>query len=1439
MKAKGLEFFDDLIVIYKSQIEIKDKYPRMRSLLERVCKDLTYKEVIQFPNLFSRLNFVCDKTKLGKGKTYQINSLRINANKVLHSGLLPSEDEFLQDLKSLANTLSHFYGITIPQELSAVLPTKEYYKPKPRRGEKRNRLRVEVVSTDEHYIYAFDEENSTEDPIKIKHHITGLNAEFNPTVANLWKSCQLNLIDVTIDDEGVYYPGLIILEPDYLIDVSSLAECMKEYGRHPLNFIQSKFEAIKNSKHILLGNIANLFLDEFVNEKPESPVVYNETIKKAFKSSPFEFSTCEEIDADFFQDTQSQFLNIRNIVNNVFPNGGIERENALLEPNFICEQLGVQGRLDFLQLDSKNRKKIVIELKSGKAPFPDADTSLIGINHRSQAFLYQIIIQQILEVSFKDLSTFILYSKYADPKSNLRLTYPSMAEIREILNIRNLIVVNERSIAIDRTESKTKAIVSSITPETLITNKNTNQNFLDRFIIPQINHFTSFFQNASPIESEYFHSFYSFVAREHYNSKAGDSQSDSTKGISSLWRSTLEEKFESGDILTDLTIEENRTSLNQPTIKLKIPKYEQDFLPNFRRGDIVILYERNKRGDDVRNKQIFKGSIQDINPTEITIRIRYQQRNQSVLPQESKYAVEHDFLDSSYNTMYRGLYSFLQANKDRKDLLLHQRLPGQDITRNLSHSYGSKDIDQIVLKAKMAKDYFLLIGPPGTGKTSLALKSMVEEFLVDPNCNILLLSYTNRAVDEICDSLNTVNGNPDYIRIGTELSCDPTHRDRLLDRIIVQADNRNEVKAKIQEHRIFVGTVASISGKTELFKLKHFQVAIIDEASQILEPSLLGILSAKNKAGGNAVDKFILIGDHKQLPAVVLQQEEFSKIENPDLQKIGLYDRRNSLFERLYNLHKSQKSSLVWGMLHKQGRMHPEIALFPNYSFYKGQLDVVPREHQLSNLEYRHVDHSNPFQKLIASKRLAFIPSETHTSDKTNKTNTFEAKIAKELVKNIYDLYNSSGIPFSSDETVGIIAPYRSQIALIRREIHDLKIPALDAISVDTVERFQGSQRDIIIYTFSVNQHYQLDFLANTIEDDGQTIDRKLNVALTRAKKQLFVLGNPAILSTNLIYYRFIEFIRSKSGYIFERPAEILKGNFVVEDPDTDVQIGNNIYEPDSSFVSAFEKVVIQPIQADERTTYSHMLYGNNNDFNRMNVIEYGRTDFDQETLGFTSEEKVNLYCFYNMRKHYFSSLAIFNTFKDYLNTAFINSNHRIAFIDFGCGPLTSGLAFQKSFAETPNFHFDYVGIDTSSAMLEKAQEFAVSGLFNRDTRFQFASSINTISEDYWDSIFTLSNTVILNFSYLFGNLSSDDAESLALRMNALLDKFPLNRFILVFQNSALEKRNRSYNSFKKLVPRLRSITEFPKVETVMYRNAIMSKYDKSETVFYELLSNA
>ena len=114
-----------------------------------------------------------------------------------------------------------------------------------------------------------------------------------------------------------------------------------------------------------------------------------------------------------------------------------------------------------------------------------------------------------------------------------------------------------------------------------------------------------------------------------------------------------------------------------------------------------------------------------------------------------------------------------------------------------------------------------------------------------------------------------------------------------------------------------------------------------------------------------------------------------------------------------------------------------------------------------------------------------------------------------------------------------MIVPYRSQIASVRRELEKLGIPALQDITIDTVERYQGSQRDVIIYSFTVQKHYQLDFLtANRFEEDGQTIDRKLNVAITRARCQLLMTGNGQILCSDSVFRELLRFTEKRDAVL-------------------------------------------------------------------------------------------------------------------------------------------------------------------------------------------------------------------------------------------------------------------------------------------------------------------
>ena len=1103
------ELYGELLLLCRNEVCSLHDYRILRESFERVIREKIQLVGLQTTDLAARINYFSNSAALDNKTRNALHTFRLTSNDVLNHRKAPVKEEFLRDVLVVAGVYSRLFETAIPQELLLLLPADGSFSSMKRvKTERIRRMRVSFEYADDTFLYVIPVDEVCEESWKIRYHVAGVNEEFAEGVADYWRHAQLNLLDVTVNQDGTYTPSFIVLEPDYLIDISSLAECYKEYGSHPINYFMNRLVPIDNARPLLLGNIANLFLDEWIHADVEEPD-YVDCMKKAFRQYSIELAACEELlepekEKAFFNDCRMHFEHIRQTVLQTFKESGyrLDKSDAVLEPSYICEALGVQGRLDYMQRDMKS----FIEMKSGKAD----EYALKGRvepkeNNRVQMLLYMAVLEYSMNVDHRKQRPYLLYTRYP-------LLYPaqaSWAQVRRIIALRNRIVAMEYGVQMHNHTSYTANLLAQINPQTLNV-KGKRGYFWEQYLQPGITRFQERLSLLSPLERNYLYTLYNFITKELYASKSGNVEGDVRTGAASLWLNTLEEKKEAGEILYDLCIIENKASKpHKPTITLQFPDYGDSFLPNFRVGDVVVLYERNRSEDNVTNKLVVKGNVEWLTATEICIRLRASQRNLAVFPQESLYAIEHDYMDTAFRCMYMGLSAFMEANQERKDLFLGRRIPLFDEEYIAEKSHFIDDFERVAAKAMAAKDYFLLVGPPGTGKTSRALRRMVENFYEKPDTQILLLAYTNRAVDEICSSLNAIVPEVNYIRIGSELSCDERFREHLVENVLASCHNRKDVRRCLSECRVYVGTVASVSAKTELFKLKRFDVAIIDEATQILEPQLLWLLMAKAADGRNAVGKFVLIGDHKQLPAVVLQSKEDSEVHDEELRDIGLCNLKDSLFERLYRLHMSGKDSLVLDMLCRQGRMHPGVASFPNQAFYGGKLEPVGLTHQMEYIECP----------------LLFMPSSRDRESLSGKTNRYEARMVADCAERVW--METSGT-FDAHRTLGIITPYRSQIALIRKELQAKGIPQLMDVSVDTVERYQGSERDVIIYSFCVNYRHQLKFLPNLTEENGVLIDRKLNVALTRARKRLVIIGVPEILSLDPIYRHLLEFIGVK-----------------------------------------------------------------------------------------------------------------------------------------------------------------------------------------------------------------------------------------------------------------------------------------------------------------------
>ena len=1080
-----------------------------------------------FGNLSSQVESLCRQHNIAPQDIVAIQKMRRHSNS--YAPILPEDVAY--DCRALAIFVSAVVQEAIPSFLVGKIPA-------------HGRITENIQITNYRYIrcivrewdestiqVAVTNQDSSEELLTVDYMNTPDYIDFSYLRPMLREGMQLNLLDCTVTRKKVI-PRLIVVEPDYLIDISTIANCFESYGHHPLLFTVNRLTPRLSNKHIVLGNFAGSALDDIINH----PAGYDikETFRSNFREKALDYATCPDFDAaSFKQDAERQVENIKGIVDEIFQT--FDREKAILEPSFVCERLGIQGRVDLMTTDLK----LLVEQKSGKNTFierkyKNPHGSLHVEKHYVQVLLYYGILQYNFQLSPKNAHIQLLYSKYPLPDGLLEVE-PLQKLIREAIRFRNQAVATEFWMA----ENGFDRMLPLLTPQTLNVEKQ-NDNFYNRYLLPQLTETLAPLHQLNDLERAYFTRMMTFVIKEQLVSKVGVQEGVGNSNAD-LWNMPLAEKKETGNIYTELTIiEKGRSSSfnGYDTITLAVPQQGEDFLPNFRRGDMIYLYAYKKNeAPDVRKSILFKGSLQEIHSNSIVVHLNDGQQNPDLISGDY-FAIEHAGSDIGGTSAIRSLYTFITSNEERRQLLLGQRVPCVDKSLTLSRSYHP-DYDEIILKAKQAQDYFLLIGPPGTGKTSQALQFLVREQLAEKSkvqsskfkvqSSILLLAYTNRAVDEICNMLT--ENELDYIRIGNEFSCDPKYSDHLLKEVLDENATLNSIKSTLADAQIVVATTSTMNSNAALFNIKHFDLAIIDEASQILEPNIIGLLTVRH-AERRAIKRFILIGDHKQLPAVVQQQDTLEAEEtNNSLKDIHLLSCANSLFERLILTERAAGRTDFIGTLHKQGRMHPDIADFANRKFYaREQLECVPLAHQLEQTLAYNETSEDETDDVLKAHRMIFIPSKPcRQLNISEKVNTEEARIITDLLRR---LYRQLGNNFDPQKSIGVIVPYRNQIAMIRKEIEKLGIPELEEISIDTVERYQGSQRDIILYSFTIQSRYQLDFLtANTFYEDGQPIDRKLNVAITRARKQLILTGNEPTLRHNQLFAELIDYIKEKGGY--------------------------------------------------------------------------------------------------------------------------------------------------------------------------------------------------------------------------------------------------------------------------------------------------------------------
>ncbi|WP_299270524.1 AAA domain-containing protein [Halorientalis sp.] len=412
--------------------------------------------------------------------------------------------------------------------------------------------------------------------------------------------------------------------------------------------------------------------------------------------------------------------------------------------------------------------------------------------------------------------------------------------------------------------------------------------------------------------------------------------------------------------------------------------------------------------------------------------------------------------------------ALLKQSPEKKAVLFGRRDPefGADDTTYIDNNEAQ---NKAVSLAVRAEDVALIHGPPGTGKTYTLARTV--RALVERGDRVLLTAFTNRAVDNAIEALEQ-QGFEDVVRVGTETGVRPDMQGyRLPD-----SGDPQELAGRLRDASVVAATTASC-GST-VMREQSFDVALVDEAGQLTEPATLAAVSLAEKS--------VLVGDHQQLPPVVQAADDDGDGAAAPLQ--------TSLFERLIETHPE-----AGVMLDRQYRMSQRIQAFASQEFYDGQLRPATGEvagQRVDDLAGVEID------ALPSTLRdsVAFVDPDGQARGNTNPA---EADAVVDTVQSYID----AGVPPAA---IGVIAPYRAQVAEINKSA-----PA--GVTVDTVDRFQGSSKAVVVVSFVAT-----DSLDGPIFEDY----RRINVALTRAKKALVLVADADTLGTDPVYRRMAEWAR-------------------------------------------------------------------------------------------------------------------------------------------------------------------------------------------------------------------------------------------------------------------------------------------------------------------------
>ncbi|KAM6925346.1 putative helicase mov-10-B.1 [Xenentodon cancila] len=418
---------------------------------------------------------------------------------------------------------------------------------------------------------------------------------------------------------------------------------------------------------------------------------------------------------------------------------------------------------------------------------------------------------------------------------------------------------------------------------------------------------------------------------------------------------------------------------------------------------------------------------------------------------------------------------------------------------------------------------YLVFGPPGTGKTVTVVEAIKQIEKTQASCRILACAPSNSAADLLCSKIiQHVDEHKVYRMYAT--SRDPNF---VPDNLKACSNLVGDCyvfppKEKLMEYKIMVTTLLT-AGRlvTGGFPVGYYTHVFVDEAGHAVETECLvpiaGLLDAES-------GQIVLAGDPKQLGPI---------LRSPFALKYGM---GVSLLERLMNdFSLYQKNEGVFNncfvtKLLRNYRSHPAILKIPNELFYDGELLACAEEY--SRNFYCSWEYLPKLNFPVIFHGVAGI--DDRESSSPSFFNVAEIEKLMEYVKKLLETQGKKGQAKIAPSDIGIIAPYRKQVQKIRKALEkvgkEFKVKDMDKLKVGSVEEFQGQERRVIMVSTvrSSSQYAEFDkkFSLGFVKNE-----KRFNVAVTRAKALLIVVGNPIVLGTDPTWARFIKYCSDEGGY--------------------------------------------------------------------------------------------------------------------------------------------------------------------------------------------------------------------------------------------------------------------------------------------------------------------